>query len=236
MKNLFKIGITLSLAAIMLSCQEDKIDVYNGPNAVSLTAKSTISFSFLSVPSSNATYEFELVLTAIGHYSDKARTVKLSAGEGTTATTAMYVLPATVTIPANEYTVSVPVTVNRAATPDSGAPKLVVQIDPSDDFVRGMSRSVELSFTKEYPTSWYTSGPQYSMLGYFMGKCDRQKYQFVYEYLGTIDLIDWADGFGTQTSILCSALNAKIDAYNAAHPDAHLKDGDNLDMRFSPST
>ena len=235
MKNISTIGITLCLVAFMGSCQEDKIELYSGPDAISISAVNAVSFSFLSVPMEVNTHDFILRLTALGHFSDKNRIVKLAAGEGTTANANMYTLPTTVTIPAGAYIVEIPVTVMRDGAGETDDTLLEVQVEPSDDFLPGLTTVIRYSYNKSFPRIWYSTGPP-NMLSYFMGKCDLAKYQFVYEFLGTIDLIDWADGFGTQTSILTAALNAAIDAYNAANPDNPLKDSDGLNMRFSPST
>jgi len=236
MKNLFTIGVLLTLSAIMISCQEDKIHVYNGPDAISISTEFSRTFSFLSVPKDHATHDFILRLTAMGYYSDRDRTVRLSVGDSTTATPQMYNVPSTVTMPAGEYIVAFPVTIIRDGVEETGSPLLIIRIEPSEDFALGLSTNIRLTFTKEYPTSWYSSGPYYSMLGYYMGKCDKAKYEFVYEFLGTVDLVDWSDGFGTQTSILTAALNAAITAYNAANPGNTLKDSSGMDMWFSPST
>lgn len=101
-----------------------------------------------------------------------------------------------VTIPAGETSVIVPVKVYKKGLADiEGGLVVELVVGASKDFIPGVYGKMKLSFAGDFPKNWYASTTSdVGAIPYFWGKCTKNKYQFVFEHLGTIDLKDYADG------------------------------------------
>ena len=64
----------------------------------------------------------------------------------------------------------------------------------------------------------------------------KNKYQFVFEHLGTIDLKDYAGWNYTPIIAMQNELNAKLEKYAADHDGEYLLDDDGSKMWFSAGT
>ncbi|MFR7811312.1 MAG: hypothetical protein ACLU4N_19810 [Butyricimonas faecihominis] len=110
-------------------------------------------------------------------------------------------------------------------------------IGTSDDFIPGVYGKMKLSFAGYFPKNWYASTTSdVGAIPYFWGKCTKNKYQFVFEHLGTIDLKDYAGWNYTPIIAMQNELNAKLEKYAADHDGEWLPDDDGSKMWFSAGT
>lgn len=240
MRNIFKIGIlAASVWILAVSCGEDQIATYSGPDAANLqiNRKDSAEISFLSFEPSVSEYIFEVEVQVQSVLSDKNREVKVGIGEKTTAVAGTnFEMPDHVVIPAGAVSVVLPVKVFKEGLADiDGGVVVEIVVLPSADFVGGVKAKMKLSFSGDFPKAWYASN-DVNTASRFLGKCTKAKYQFVYDYLGTIDLAPYSDWTYTKMQALVTDLNTALDKYAADHGGERLKDDDGSDMRFSANT
>ncbi|KAA6337899.1 hypothetical protein EZS27_014050 [termite gut metagenome] len=236
-KTWIKTGIIMGAIFVCASCKEDEIEVYSGPAAIDLSIAGTSDWSFM-INVAESEYIFNINLSAVGYLENKDRIVKFFVGERSTAPSTSYEIPSSVTIRAGESKGTTTLKVKKAGLGETDIYSLVLKIDPSGDFTGGIRDSVAVSFTRDFPKSWYSSDGQSDggAAGYYLGKCTHAKYQVVFDFLGNIDLIDYSGWFDGSASNLAIALNNAVAAYNSLHPDNPKKDDDGSDLVFSPST
>ena len=234
MKNILNITTVLCVAFITLaSCKEDAIPYYSGPNGVNLTTGQE-EMSFLAYPPEVTEYTYEVNVTLMSVKENQDRTVKLELGDKTTAQAGTdFTYPQEVTIKAGEVKATVPVTVYRTRLAELQEILMVeLEVKAENGFTPGINGTLELSFSAIFPNRWYSSGGYMVMFEYYFGKePTRSKYQFVYEYIGTIDVVAYEQMWPAY--YLKNDLNAAIDAYNNGKPESEwLKDDDGSNLRF----
>ena len=94
---------------------------------------------------------------------------------------------------------------------------------------------MKLAFSGDFPKDWYSSTGDVGAIPFFWGKCTKAKYEFVYNYIGTIDLKQWANWDYTPIIAMQGELNAELDRI-AAETGERVKDDDGSDMYFSANT
>lgn len=240
MKNILKSGLLLlALHSTFVACQEDEIETYHGPDAVNLLVNSRDSaeFSFLNAAPSLEEYVFEVEVQIQTVSQDRDRVVNLGIGSRTTGVLGTnFEVAKSVTIPAGETSVVLPVKVFKAGLKDvEGGLVADIAVEPSADFVAGVHGKMKLMFSGDFPKEWYSSTGDVGAIPYFWGKCTKAKYEFVYNYIGTIDLKKWANWDYTPIIAMQGELNAELDRI-AAETGERVKDDDGSDMYFSANT
>lgn len=224
-------GLLLFLAA---ACSEDAVSTYSGPAAINLqiNQKDSAEISFLSLAKETNEFVFEVEVNIQSEIADKDREVKFGLGERTTGISGTnFEMPTRVVVPAGETSVILPVKVFKAGLVDvDGGLVAEVVVLPSADFVSGVLGKIKLTFSGDFPKTWFVDGYSF-WVPYSLGKCTKAKYQFVYDYLGTIDLT--AHENMNKSIALAGQLNTALDKYAADHGGVRLKDDDGSDMKFS---
>lgn len=139
MKNIFKY-LGLALALVLVSCDEDPL-IYNG------AANPLIAFSA-------STYNLEIVIDATGTLdvpvnasaaasTDRTFNVMVDMA-ATDAIAGSYTVPATVTIPANEYTGTLSITGTDVAGVDTTSKTLVINIEAGAGYTAGPAASINV--------------------------------------------------------------------------------------------
>ncbi|EAS18663.1 hypothetical protein FNJ87_16710 [Nonlabens mediterrranea] len=139
MKNIFKY-LGVALAILMVSCEADPL-IYNG------NSNPLISFS-------SPTYNLEIVIDATGTLEVPVNSSSLSStdrtigvevvADGTTALAGSYSVPATVTIPANEYNGILTIDGTDIAGVDTSALNLIISLTPGSGFTTGPDANVNV--------------------------------------------------------------------------------------------
>jgi hypothetical protein len=249
MKNIARVLLLCGLAAIApVSCREDEIEGYNGPESMNLAlAGSDPDMTFLDYAPDVMTHTFEMEARLVGYAAGAPRTVEIAVietmidGRAAEIPAAAYTIPATVTLAAGEHTAPVALVVNRDAIADQGAYEVVVGVVDNKDFSGGYNRSLKLSFTRAFPTEWYDSlvagTPYMSWGGYWLGACTKARYKYFYEYFKQVDIAPWSTGMMTMMPYITD-MNNQIIIYNSQFGDDQSKwlkddDGTNLYMGLS---
>lgn len=240
MKNILKSGLLLlAMQVIFVACQEDEIETYHGPDAVNLLIqrKDSAEFSFLSAAPSLQEYVFEVEVQIQTVTQDRARVVNLGIGSRTTAKLdTNFEVAQSVTIPAGEVSAILPVKVFKKGLKDiEGGLVADIMVEPSADFVAGVYGKIKLVFSGDFPMDWYSSTGNVGAIPYMWGKCTKAKYEFVYNYIGTIDLKQWAGWDYNPIIAMQNELNGELDRI-ARETGKRVKDDDGSDMWFSSTT
>ncbi|MEG2791621.1 MAG: DUF4843 domain-containing protein, partial [Odoribacter sp.] len=218
MKNNLKIGLLIGLISLFaVSCSEDQIANYSGPDAINLriNQKDSAETSFLAMDPAISEYTFNVEVEIQSLMVEKDREVNFALGNRTTAVVETnFVTPLKITIPAGKTSAILPVTVYKKGLVDvPGGLAVELVVLPSTDFVPGVYGKVKLAFSGDFPKNWYSSKGNASILNSFIGKCTKNKYQFVFDYLKTIDMAAYTGwDYGPMTA-LKDELNTKLDAY-----------------------
>lgn len=205
----------IALSALLFSCSEDEVQKYTGPVSVNMQSNSESEFAVAFLEHDNATLvkTFKIDISVQGPVSDKNRVVKFSLGSGQTAVAGTnYKMPMEAVIEAGKLDTNIICEVYKEGLDYEGL-FLDLGIAPNEDFAGGGvygRLSVKLKFG--YPEQWYASAGQIFMANYILGKCTQAKYQFIYETIGTIDLVEYADTpFASGLSTLAKELNALLE-------------------------
>lgn len=186
------------------------------------TAKTdSLEYSFVTSPESVTEINMDVSLYIMGLPASQNRTVNIGiVSEHTTAASNQYVCPAQVTIPANAYTVTFPITLKRTADLQEGTVSLYIKVLPSSDFKPGIKERdhllIKWNDILSMPKNW-------SDLEEFFGTFSVVKYRFMINNTGitefSTDTMSWA-----QLTNYKIMLKNALDEYNAAHPGNPLKD------------
>ena len=237
MKNILRNSFIVALAAFsFVACQEDEIEKYSGPDAVNLliSGRDSAEFSFLTVDPKMEEYVFNVDVNIQTVIADYDRTVIIGVGERTTGVLGTnFEVADQVVIPAGETSVVLPVKVFKQGLVDiEGGLVADIVVKTSDDFIGGVHDKVKLAFSGDFPKDWYSSKGDIYAFSLLMGKCTKAKYQFVFEHIGTIDLVAYSGWDYNPITALRDELNAKLDRIAADNGGVRLKDDDGSDMIF----
>ena len=247
MKNLMKISLLFSaMVVIISSCKEDAINPYIGPDAINIAmASGNVNMSFLTLAPDVETYTFDVQAQLVGFASNVSRTIEFTVeatyhnDEETSIPAGSYTVPVNISMPAGEGRVSVPVQAHRSQFGDEGIYGIRVAVVANNDFDISSHSTLELTFTKEFPKSWYDSMNTF-YAGYNLGVCTKARYEYLYNYAGTIDVGPWGASMGAAANTHIREMNRLIMEYNAQFGSDESKwlkdsDGSNLFLgRTSP--
>lgn len=239
MKNILRNSFIMAVAALsFVACQEDEIEKYSGPGAVNMRifGRDSAEFSFLTVAPKTEEYVFNVDVNIQTVIADYDRTVNIGLGERTTGVLGTnFEVADQVVIPAGETSVVLPVKVFKQGLVDiEGGLVADIVVKTSDDFIGGVHDKVKLAFSGDFPKDWYSSSGDLAAIPFMIGKCTKAKYQFLFDHIGTIDLVDYASWDYGPIIALRSELNAKLDRIAAENGGVRLKDDDGSDMIFMP--
>lgn len=215
MKKLAVISCILGLAGFFLtSCNEDDIQEYTGPIAVNIQSNNETEFgvAFLeNDPTPEKTFNINVSIQ--GPVSAQKRMVKFQLGDKQTAVAGNnYEMPMEAVIEAGKRDTTIVCKVYKEGLDYEGI-YLDLRVAPNEDFEGGgVYDRLLVRFMFGFPTSWYASAGQIYMADYLLGKCTQAKYQFIYETIGTIDLVEYADTpFASGLGTLAAELNALLE-------------------------
>lgn len=231
MKKIIKINCLIGLLVLGLtSCQEDSIPEYSGPTVVNMQSNNESEFDVTFLEMDAITDKtFKIDISVQGEFSEQERVLKLKLGEKQTAVIGKnFDMPMEVVFEPGRLDTSIICTVYKEGLDYDGF-YLDLQVEPNEDFEGGgVYGKILATFKYGFPKSWYASAGQIYMAEYILGKCTQAKYQFVYEVIGTIDLVEYADTpFASGLGTLKAELNALLEE-NPRIDD----DGSNMVFKF----
>ncbi|MDR0766118.1 MAG: DUF4843 domain-containing protein [Odoribacteraceae bacterium] len=230
---------TLVVALALVACENDPFTWGNtdyarvvGPANWTLGTDSLL-YTFSTRPADETAFIVEAEVIVMGKVSDRDRVVVIAVDPARTTAVkgAHYDIPATVTIPAGEATVALPITLHRAPDLQSAGVRLRVEIDASGDVGPGVnewrSLSIQWNDMISRPLNW-------DALIEFFGEYSDVKFRFIISTLGVAEFTyGQANGmsWGVMNNYRLILVEA-LAAYNAAHPSAPLVDEDLRPITF----
>lgn len=224
-----KIKLYLAITALiaLFACKNDPFYFNSdarlrmeGPVVWTLGTDS-LEFSFANYSSTITDTTFDVMVYVMGEAVDVARTAEFEIDPSlTTAETAMYSFPESVTIPAGAYSATLPVTINRTEALLTSHVRMYIKVKENADFKIGVNEQNHLllkwSDILSKPNNW-------DDLTEFFGEYSLVKYKFIIDVLNTgsfdTDKLSWAQMKNYQIE-LAEALRV----YNLAHPGEPLTD------------
>lgn len=182
----------------------------------------SLNFSFVTVASGIDSKTLNVDVYVMGTATNRDRTASISIdSHKSTATSDMYEVPASVTIPADSTHAVLPVVIKRTDAILTKSVYLYIQVAESTDFAPGVNEENHLMLIWNdkisKPNNW-------DDLTEFFGEYSDTKYRFMLETLTGVgelnaDTMSWA--LLMSYRIKCQGA---LDTYNAAHPNAPLTD------------
>ncbi|MDR3245866.1 MAG: DUF4843 domain-containing protein [Prevotellaceae bacterium] len=181
----------------------------------------SLEYSFVTFPDAVAEYTLPVTAILMGEAVAVDRTVNIVVVAGlTTAGASHYQLPAQIVLPANSYSVTLPVTLKRTADLQNAGVRLFIQVAESPDFKPGVKERNHLLLkwndVLSRPNNW-------DELVEFFGTFSLVKYRFMLNNTGVPE-------FSAQTMSWAQLMNYRIilrtilNEYNDAHPGNPLRD------------
>ena len=182
MKNFVLYTIVCLMSGFLSSCKME-LTPYNDPvNRVAITDVSTVNYSFAYYPSDVQESVVEMRVTAIGFLSDQSRTVSVrQSNNGPDAAIAgvHYQLASTFDIPANETSVTIPVTLLRDESLQSDTYTLELTLVANNDFQLGypdkLSKTIVIADILLAPPQWGAAA------NYYLGPWGKEKHKLMIE-------------------------------------------------------
>jgi hypothetical protein len=233
MKHIKTLSILLLAICLFAACEnepflyQDEARIrMEGPQRWTVGTDSLL-FSFVALPQSTTEANIEVSLFIMGRPAPHNRIVNIGAvAENTTAASVQYVLPAQVTLPANTFSTTFPVTLKRTADLQDATVRLQIRILDSDDFKVGAVEYSRLLIKwndiLDRPTNW-------AMFEEFFGTFSMVKYRFMLSN-GVPELTEFMS-WGQLMSYRVMLQNL-LDEYNAANPGNPLRDENNQLITF----
>ena len=182
----------------------------------------SLNFSFVTVASGTDSKTLNVDVYVMGTAANRDRTASISIDtQKSTATSDMYEVPATVTIPADSTHAVLPVVIKRSDAILTKSVYLYIKVTESADFAPGVNEENHLMVIWNdkisKPNNW-------DDLTEFFGEYSDTKYRFMLETLTGVgeldaDTMSWAMLMSYR--IKCQSA---LDTYNAAHPNSPLTD------------
>lgn len=181
----------IGAAVLMLTgCSQKEIEGWVGTDYARIVGPSvwtldtdSMEYSFASYPASVTTFTVDASVWIEGANADYDRTVFLKVDGGTTAPAAAYSVPASVTVPAGQGRVSLPIVLNRIS--DLARQKYVLQVSLDDS--QGQLKSgvkqwqtltIKFSDILSRPKNWN------DLEEFFGATYSDTKYRFIIDTLG----------------------------------------------------
>lgn len=236
MKKIIRyIPVLLAAVCLLAACSDD--DFYYRDQArvrivgpeIWTAGSDSILFSFVTYPADTVSKTFDVTIQIMGEAVDHDRTATFEAdASATTAPTADYSFPTSVTIPAGQTTGTLPVTVKRTAALTTGSDRLTIRQTASPDFAIGVN---EENYIKLIWNDILSRPNNWSDLEEFFGAYSNVKYHFMIQNLEPGVTLSADMSWAQLTNYKIKFQNA-LNAYNAAHPDAPLTDENGVLVTF----
>ena len=165
MKTIYNLPFAaLLFGCLAIGCKKNSKDAtYKDVNRLILSADSkegavrdSILFSFAAYPSTLVEQTISVLAYTMGAVSDKSREFRVSVDPSSTALATEYVLPTTFTMPAGAVIARIPIKVKRTSRLANDKAKLVLRIEPNENFQPGSKVSYYItqssSGNQEYPS------------------------------------------------------------------------------------
>jgi len=181
----------------------------------------SLEYSFVTVHDSVSEFTLPVTVVLMGTAATTDRIVNIVAvDEFTTAGATHYQLPVQIVLPANRYSVTLPVTLKRTSDLQNVGVRLFIRVAESPDFKAGVKERdhllVKWNDILSRPNNW-------DELVEFFGTFSLVKYRFMLNNIGVSE-------FSAQTMTWAQLMNYRIilrtalNEYNDAHPGNPLRD------------
>lgn len=209
------------VVVISVSCKEDEIEVYHGPDAINLFVEvnkkqvnsAQVPLGFLNDEIQDST--INLIANIQGVTAMFDRVVKLEIPDSVEAVIDVnYSFVKESILKAGQTTVKIPFKIKRTGLINlNNGMEIIVTVAQSSDFSAGVKPSVSIIATDAMPTQWIG----YTMwFPYYFGVCTKTKYKFVYETLGIYDFTSVGSDYNV-LKVYKNYLNSKLDEYEIIH-------------------
>lgn len=191
----------------------------------------SLTFSFVTYSSDTQEKVMDIDVLIMGNAADYDRTAAIQVvADKTTATTDLYELPLTVTVPAGEVKGTLPVTLKRSEVLQTKEARLCIEVAATSDFQVGVEEQKRFTLIWNdiltMPTNW-------DDLEEFFGSYSNTKYRFMIENSDGItefdaDTMSWA-----QLQSYKMKFQNALNDYNDAHPGNPLRDENGVLVSFN---
>lgn len=191
----------------------------------------SLTFSFVTYSSDTQEKVMDIDVLIMGNVADYDRIAAIQVvADQTTASSDLYELPLTVTVPAGEVKGTLPVTLKRSEALQTKAVRLCIEVASSSDFQVGVEEQ------KRFTLIWndiLTMPSNWDELEEFFGSYSNTKYRFMIENSDGItefdaDTMSWA-----QLQSYKMKFQNALNDYNDAHPSNPLRDENGVLVSFN---
>ena len=231
MKKMKYVFMAMLSILLWIGCENDGFYYHDEPRVrlvgpdIWTVGTDSLLFSFMPYPTDTLTVTMNVQAWVIGETVDYARMLNLTVDEErSTASKDLYDFPKTVTIPADTNAATFHVILKRAAILQEKEVSLYLKVIPSDDFAVGVEEWDHLLFKWNdiltRPSNWDTAWSPY------FGEYSDAKYRFMVSHAKEVidpETMSWA-----QLTYYRIHFVNELNAYNAAHPNNPLAEGNKL--------
>lgn len=210
---------------------QDTARVRLGGPEIYAAGTDSLTFSFVTYSAETQEMVMDIDVYVMGNAVGYDRTAAVQVvADKTTATSDMYNLPLTVTVPADSAHTTLPVTLKRSDVLQEKSVRLCIEVAETDDFKVGVEE--EKRFTLIWsdvisrPSNW-------DDLEEFFGTYSNTKYRFMIENADGITEFDADTMTWAQLQSLKMKFQNALNDYNDAHPGDPLRDEDGVLITFN---
>lgn len=201
----------------ILGCKKDQLPSYNGNDGISfytdLNDPDSINYSFALQPTNKSRDTILINMRLVGKLSDKSRSIKLRALNGSTARQDTdYILPV-IELPANQFTIKYPLIVLNTPEMKVQTFKLVLGVDPTGQLGTGASGTAidnSVNHDKKHIsiTNQLIQPDYWTSISLLFGTFSIVKFQFMIKTTGLINYDANVTGIGALFRIQTQLRNA----------------------------
>lgn len=248
MKYLMQIS-TLALLSVLLciSCKKtDQSPHFDGRAAIAISGdlkqgvlSDSLAFSFGTINSAIQDTVIRIVVRAVGKTSNQDRAFKLVINQQlSNALASEYDLPTSFVMPANSTETTLRLKIKKTDRLKDAVVRLVLEVETNDQFIPAPRLELKdmpvsgpkftLSWTSllTKPVAWDSYPPGAGFI-YVFGEYSRTKHQLIIDATG-IGTYDDVTFFSSEWTYIYHKASAWLNAYNAAHLGAPLRDENGL--------
>ncbi|WP_442591894.1 DUF4843 domain-containing protein [Pedobacter sp. AW31-3R] len=248
MKYLMQIlTVALLSCLVCISCKKtDQSPYFEGRSAIAISGdlkqgvlSDSLAFSFGTINSAIEDTLIRIVVRAVGETSNQERAFKLGINQQlSNALPAEYELPTSFVIPANSTGTTLRLKIKKTERLKDAVARLVLEVEANDQFIPAPRLELKdmpvsgprftLSWTSllTKPAAWDSFPPGAGFIFVF-GEYSRTKHQLIIDATG-IATYDDVTFFSSEWTYIYHKASAWLNAYNAAHPGAPLRDENGL--------
>jgi len=247
MKKILRTYIIVVLACLFcISCKKtDQSPFFDGKPAIAISGETSqgvisdsLAFSFGTISSSITDTVIRIKVRAIGLTADHDRGYKLVINQQlSNAQPAEYEFPTNFVLPANKVETSVGLKVKRSERIKTAVARLVIEVQANDEFTPGARLEVlgQPVSGPKFTVSWTSllakpavwDGFPTAALVFAFGNYSRTKHQLIIDATGFATYDD-AVFMSDKWFYIYHKSREWLNAYNAAHPGAPLRDENGL--------